>query len=293
MDNDKLFENSEASEMLDWVYRRLMKLRKDKKFEKLLKNLQYEDSLFKTPFFNILPIVEGFETPLLPFKAWSVKTVVTKIGMACEKYDASIKFQTAAVLYEATFGPEAPVSPPLVSKFIHIANFDLADYTYYINFLASKYRMREFHDVLGQLIDLIDESVALLKLGSGGFKNGSYTAGEYFHQETNRIRPRIAAELESAIYENCKQITNLVSEFFTCPVAAKTSYNLGLTPDYNFLQNQKIELLTKLIYENQKHISILKRFAETCETSVSFIENQKEHLTLTIENIDQRLVDLQ
>jgi hypothetical protein len=291
MDNDKLFENSEASEMLDWVYRRLMKLQKDKKFEKLLEDLQYEDSSLKRRLVKLFPMVQAYNQPPVPFKNWSVQTLLKTIGGVREKYDASIKFQTAAVLYEATFGPEAPVSPPLVSKFIHIANLDLADYTYYINFLASKYRMIEFRDVVIQLLNLIDESVALLKIG--GFKDGSYTAGEYFHVETNRIRSRIASELQSAIYENCEKVTNLVSEFFTCPVAAETPYNLGLTPDYDFLQNQKIDQLTKFIHENEEHISILKRFAKTCETSVSFIENQKEHLTLTIEDIDQRLVDLQ
>lgn len=295
---------SDSSEYLEWISSQLIKLLKDKKFNKLLKNLEKEESPFKGIFINILPAVEAFGPNgqlQLPFKTWTTKTAINQLASIGKKYDATIKYKIAESLYEGIYGSQSEPKDSFtkIKTLIDMANFDFADFAYYIQLLASQGRVVEFRDLLVELMDLMDEAVSLYRYKSNGLDNIS--AGDLFHQQTNQMRPRFASELQSVIYDNCERISKIVSQLFDLGVCPEPSYSLeyklGLTPDYDFLHEQKLiqgtEKIANLIFENDRHLEILKRFAEYANNSANFIKNKKEHLKLTIENIDQRLVDLE
>lgn len=306
VNNNNNVNVSEASELLAWLYYELMNLLKDKKFNKkfnqLLKNLQKEESVFNEIFLNMLRTVEAFDPdPSLAFSSWTVKTALNQLGIIRKKYDATIKYTTAEALYQGIYGSQSIPTAPLLKIFLEKADFDLIDFAYYLKLLASQYRAREFRDLVVELIDIIDEAVALYnyKSKNSQFKNMKvpFTGGDFFHQKTNQMRTRLASELQADIYDNSEKITKIVSELSELGICEEPAYSLGLTPDYDFLHERKLieggQRIGNLILENDRHLSILKRFAESCKNSANFIKNQKEHLKLTIENIDQRLADLE
>ena len=285
---------SEISKVLQMLLKDLQDYQNNPEFLKAMYQRKLLEYTIKPMFRWLLPQVQAFQGPYLPS---TIRGFTQDVLNQFKIYDNQLAFGTAEYLYNLKFGtdPKGLISNDLFEKFVEKAQYDLVDYVYYI-FLPLKYKeYNEFFSRWTQFAKDIKKAQDRKKFSFANlrnFRSRNAQAGQFFHSVANKKREILANELMSAISHNCYDIKVLAIDSQLMSLE-KEDYNLGISADPKYTVQGVLSKAQKLSGENFQMMDFLKRFAAESKASINFLKEKGTNLGLLIENIDQKLVELE